>query len=112
MKRLFLISICILLAGCCTRQVCMTKTPNSRPFSHDQMIAGMNAFSADLYTQLEAGNKDNIFYSPFSISAAMSLLYTGARGETADNLQKVLHFGPQHETFSSTMGEIVTTHSA
>jgi len=34
----------------------------------------------------------NIFYSPYSISSALSMTYEGAKGQTADEMQKVFYF--------------------
>ncbi|XP_006115621.2 leukocyte elastase inhibitor-like [Pelodiscus sinensis] len=50
-------------------------------------------FSLDFFKVL---NKDfpseNIIYSPLSISGAMSMVLLGARGNSASQMQKVLHF--------------------
>ncbi len=54
-------------------------------------IAGINAFSLDLYKRtLTRG--DNLFLSPASVSTAVSLAYRGAVGKTADELRRVLHY--------------------
>lgn len=59
-------------------------------------IAGRsNGFAADLYAQLNKTNADkNIFLSPYSISAALGMTAQGARGKTADQMNKVLNIGP------------------
>ena len=51
----------------------------------------MNAFAIDLYKELAAGEKGNVFYSPFSVSTALAMTQTGARGDTAAQMAKVLH---------------------
>ncbi|KAH7985092.1 hypothetical protein HPB49_026608 [Dermacentor silvarum] len=50
-------------------------------------------FSLDLYKQLVSknGSSGNIFYSPFSICAALSMALSGARNATAKQLADVLH---------------------
>uniref|UniRef100_G3MPA2 Serpin domain-containing protein n=1 Tax=Amblyomma maculatum TaxID=34609 RepID=G3MPA2_AMBMU len=50
-------------------------------------------FSIDLYKQLisKNGRSGNVFYSPFSISAALSMALAGARNNTATQLADVLH---------------------
>lgn len=50
-------------------------------------------FAFDLYQQLvkEKGDK-NLFFSPYSISTALAMTAEGARGETADEMGKVLRF--------------------
>jgi len=55
-------------------------------------VASANSqFASDLYAKLN-NNKDNIFFSPFSISSAMAMVYEGAKGETANEIGSVMHF--------------------
>lgn len=63
--------------------------PNSNP-----VVSGNTAFGVNLYDQLnnEAGN---VFYSPFSVSAALAMTAAGAKGETLTQMQKVLHLPPE-----------------
>ena len=51
---------------------------------------GINAFALDLYAQVGAQN-GNVLVSPYSISAALAMTAAGARGETAQQMAKVLH---------------------
>jgi len=54
----------------------------------------INQFALDLYSQYKDDPEykdDNIFFSPFSIESALSIAYEGARGKTADEIQKVIH---------------------
>lgn len=58
-----------------------------------QMIQANTAFAIDLYRQLskeQAGK--NLFVSPYSISIALAMAVEGARGKTAEEMGKVLHF--------------------
>lgn len=50
-------------------------------------------FSVDLYKQLLAEHKPfkNIFFSPLVIAAALSMVLTGARNKTAQELRALLH---------------------
>ena len=50
-----------------------------------------NAFSSDLYAQLSA-TKGNLFFSPTSIQTALAMTWGGAKGRTADEMAKTLHF--------------------
>ena len=56
-------------------------------------IAANSGFAFDLYRQLakEYSGK-NLFFSPYSMSGALAMAAEGARGETADQMGKVLRF--------------------
>ncbi|XP_014699271.3 serpin B3-like isoform X1 [Equus asinus] len=49
-------------------------------------------FALDLFQQFKKSKKDNIFYSPLSITSALAMTYLGAQGNTALQMGKVLHF--------------------
>ncbi|XP_053344830.1 leukocyte elastase inhibitor-like [Clarias gariepinus] len=52
-----------------------------------------SAFALDLYRAISAENPNgNLFISPLSISAALSMVYLGARGGTAEEMAQVLSF--------------------
>ncbi|MHC5073067.1 MAG: serpin family protein, partial [Planctomycetota bacterium] len=55
------------------------------------MARASNAFGCDLYRQLAANETGNLFVSPYSISVALTMTRTGAVGETAAQMDKVLH---------------------
>ena len=57
----------------------------------DDLIRGNSAFAFDLYGALR-GQDGNRFYSPHSISVALAMMYAGARGETARQMEEVLRF--------------------
>ncbi|MBN2684202.1 MAG: serpin family protein [Pontiellaceae bacterium] len=64
----------------------------------------VNALAVDLYQQISTQEDGNLFFSPYSISSALAMTYGGARGETAAQMNKVLHFGGQdatHPAFST-----------
>src|SRR5262245_52961525 len=56
-----------------------------------RLIAGNTAFAVDLYGKVREGG-GNRFLSPFSVSNALAMTYAGARGQTADEMAKALHF--------------------
>ncbi|MGH7980796.1 MAG: serpin family protein, partial [Limisphaerales bacterium] len=68
-----------------------------------EIVAGNSQFALDLYARLRTG-EGNVFFSPYSISAALAMTYAGAKRETADQMARVLHFtGPfsaVHPAFS------------
>src|SRR5271156_3697142 len=57
-----------------------------------QVVRGNTAFALDLYARERAAG-GNLFFSPYSISTALAMTYTGARGATAGEMAKVLRFG-------------------
>lgn len=61
-----------------------------------------NAFGVDLYGRIRT-NPGNIAISPASISAALAMTYGGAKGETAAQIQKTMHFPGAPATPDATM---------
>jgi len=59
------------------------------------LVKGLNEFAIDMYKEIAKTEKGNIFFSPFSISSALAMTYAGARGKTAEEMAKVLHFPPE-----------------
>lgn len=47
---------------------------------------------ADLAKDIYDQEEGNVFFSPFSLNSALSIVYAGARGETAEEMAKVLYF--------------------
>jgi serpin B len=54
-----------------------------------EMVVANNDYAFTQYANLRDGNADNIFFSPYSISTALSMVYEGAVGETAAEIQNV-----------------------
>lgn len=50
----------------------------------------INEFAVNLYQEM-AVEKKNIFFSPYSIETALTMVYAGSAGETASQMQEVLH---------------------
>lgn len=67
-----------------------------------RIVEGSNAFSLDLLRALGPADR-NLIVSPASVSAAVGFAYRGAKGETAAQLQKALHypFEPQRHLIAS-----------
>lgn len=57
-----------------------------------KLVYGNNAFALELYRELAAEHAGNFFFSPFSVSTALAMTSAGARGETAEQMAKTLHF--------------------
>ena len=74
-------------------QVCLAGTGFAAKNMQAGVAKGNTAFALDLYRHLAKSEKGNLFYSPYSISTALAMTYAGARGNTATQMEKVLHFG-------------------
>ncbi len=57
-----------------------------------EVVNANNQFAFELYSELEKSEQENIFYSPYSISAALAMTYEGAKAQTADEMKSVFHF--------------------
>jgi serine protease inhibitor len=77
------------------------------------VVAGNNAFAVALYGQLR-NQSGNLFFSPESISTALAMAYAGARGDTAFQMAKTLHFTLPLDQLNPAMGALLgdlnTTH--
>ena len=54
-------------------------------------VAGMNEFAVDLYRSVVASEAGNAVVGPYSAVFALSMIYAGARGDTASEMADVLH---------------------
>jgi serine protease inhibitor len=74
-----------------------------------------NAFALDFYLQWRKSTDKNIVFSPFSMSAALGMVYPGARNTTADQMKTALHFhkniGEQNLEFHKLMKALSTDES-
>ncbi len=66
----------------------------------------MNAFTANTYKRL-AGGDGNLILSPFNIATALSMLLSGARGQTAYEIQSVLHLHSD-SAYDAALGSLVS----
>ena len=69
--------------------------PMEAPAEAFNPAEAVNQLAFDLYHQLATEEKENLFFSPYSISTALAMTYAGARGETAEQMNTTLHFGGQ-----------------
>ena len=78
-------------------------------------VEGNNAFAVAMYGQLRS-RSGNLFFSPESISTALAMAYAGARGDTASQMAKTLHFSLPPEQLHLAMGALLkdlnATHDA
>ena len=96
--------------GASEQDIPSTPRPPPAPLSYESSV---NAFAFDLYRAVSADEKEegkNLFFSPISIHTAFSVLYEGARGNTAQQLLDAFRFEPdrgaRHEAVSSAADSI------
>ncbi|MCE9532052.1 MAG: serpin family protein [Planctomycetes bacterium] len=82
MKTILLLSVGLFVASTATA---------AEPAPKNQVAADNNAFAFDLYAKVRT-KEGNLFFSPASMSTALAMTYAGARGTTADEMAKVMHF--------------------
>jgi len=70
------------------------------------LVQGNTAFALELYGRL-AEKKGNVFCSPYSISTALAMTYAGARGQTAEQMAKTLHFTLEQGRLHPAAGALV-----
>jgi serpin B len=92
LTRDFLLTIAVALAGVLNEPAHLWAAEAAKPPANVAATAD-NDFGLDLYRQLaERSPGKNVFFSPYSMSSALAMAAEGARGETAEEMGKVLHF--------------------
>lgn len=84
----------------------MTATSDQAEAARDN-----NAFAIELYGQL-SNQSGNLFFSPESISTALAMTYAGARGDTAAEMAKTLHFTLPPGQLHPAMGALLRDRNA
>jgi serpin B len=75
------------------------------PAADSRITPAMNAFTTAAYKEL-AGGDANLILSPFNIATALSMALAGARGQTAEEIQSVLHLH-YDPTYDSALGALL-----
>ncbi|MGO9600723.1 MAG: serpin family protein [Isosphaeraceae bacterium] len=70
------------------------------------LVEGNSRFALDLYQKLR-DQPGNLFFSPNSISTALAMTYAGARGETAEQMARVLHFPVPQDQLPEAFAELL-----
>lgn len=73
----------------------LPKDPQAIQTMND-VVAANNQFAIDFYDNI-ASEEGNVFFSPFSLETALAMTYEGAKGQTATEMQAVLHI-PSDDT--------------
>ncbi len=78
--------------------------------AENEAADSINAFGLELYKALQnqAGDSDNLFVSPLSISTVLAMAYDGARGQTAAQMAAVLHLSGDPVEVARQFGALLT----
>jgi len=69
-------------------------------------VNAVNSLTSKLYAQI-AKNDSNLFFSPYSVTSALAMVYAGARGDTATQMAGALSFSPQiHSSFATLINQL------
>ena len=91
----------ILFLVCCVTRVNCYGATDSNGNDIKEAVAGNAKFAFDLYgklrrdpnaTEPRGKPNGNLFFSPYSLSTALSMTYAGARGNTEKQMATTLHF--------------------
>ncbi len=66
--------------------------PNLSNQELDTFVHDNNTFAFNLYHDLASEEDGNIFYSPYSVSVAMGMVWAGAEGNTESQMAKIMRF--------------------
>src|SRR5262245_48877297 len=86
--------------GCGTNAAAGGEQRSSRPRGNPTNVpqsdlaalaTSLNTFAFDLYHALASGAQ-SLFFSPYSIAQALTLALAGARGSTAEQMRRALHY--------------------
>jgi serpin B len=103
-KKILIIGIALLMVAIVTaaavlflypyepQQPPQTDDTGSTQQGMQEVVNANNKFAFNLYSELDKSEQGNIFYSPYSISAALAMTYEGAEEQTAEEMKSVFQF--------------------
>lgn len=72
----------------------------------EAVVEGNTEFAVRLYLEL-SGEEGNLFFSPYSLSTAMAMVYGGADGETEAQMAQAMFFGPNSAVYHNAYGALI-----
>ena len=101
-------SVCRL--GCAFAALLLTQAPAARAEEAPAraLTAAYDASAHDLFTTFVA-TPGNIVFSPYSIGTAMAMVLSGARGETASEMARVLRHSLSREAIDTANASVLAT---
>lgn len=76
-----------------------------KEINEEAVAKAINAFAVDLFPRLGKGG-GNLFFAPYSISTALAMTFSGARGNTAAQMAKVLRLPPERTRLGESFGDL------
>src|SRR5947209_1027963 len=70
------------------------------------VVKDTDQFAVELYHHVRQ-HDGNLFFSPTSISTALAMAYAGAKGQTAQQMAKVLHFDQPPEQVNQEFAKLI-----
>lgn len=95
-----------LAAGCTRGDGPPPALPPVDPVDEAAAVKSANQFALELYANM-ADEPGNLIYSPFSISTAMGMAHAGARGNTAEQMARTLHFPAKQDNLHAALAGIL-----
>ncbi len=93
---------CTLLLGLLTLTSPLLGAPKKEDPKTNKMAKDCTEFGISLYSSLKKSEAPNLVFSPYSIFSCLSMVYVGARDETAQEMQQVLHLSLKRPDLSKT----------
>ena len=73
------------------------ETKGQGELMNNKIVQGNNEFALDLYGHLARAGKKNLFFSPYSISSALAMVFAGACRQTEQEMASVLRFPAEQD---------------
>lgn len=94
-----IVALACALIGCATTQSSINRADEKEgatPPMRSGLSSSYNTFGLNLFVKLTGEEEGkNVFVSPFSIATALTMVYTGAAGETKQAMAEALSLGPE-----------------
>jgi serpin B len=90
--------------------VTLAARPTPVPEATASISAANNQFALEVFRFIAASAEakgKNVFLSPYSISTALAMTYTGSRGETQQQMAAVLHFSLSLEQLNAGFADLL-----
>ncbi len=90
----------------CLASVWLSLTIAIPAYAQDEVVENVNEFAFKLYSSISQTQNGNVVFSPFSISSAFSLLYPGAQGTTAEEIEKAFGIDDDDRDFHLDLSDL------